>query len=376
MLVCSSPADCAQPLSMGCSRPGDGPRRTFLPRRRQGRGSGCRPGSGHGTGRSCWRSWCRRRRASGFESTGTSPRLACCSSTCPATWSTSGATWDCSTGGAARQLFDQLLAERIGSVKRDGRTVAAPRHVTFKEHFEATKIKLILTGTNLSTGESQLFSERATPHFPVADAVLDLDEPPVHLQAVRARPGHLRGPAAVWHMRRRRPVEQPAVPRVRPAGPQRRGRNTPRTLSLRLGIEAGESVRSFTDLLGRVLYFGFLGSGESQVLEHYQDQMILLDTRGLDLVDFNPPAEKRDRAVKRAARATGVIGAWSRRGTWTPSTTSAPRCCWSRRPPAGRTSRRRRNAQEGVRGLLGGSGRHGASLPACCCWPRLRRTRR
>jgi predicted acylesterase/phospholipase RssA len=77
----------------------------------------------------------------------------------------------------------------------------------------------------------------------------------------------------------------------------------PRTLGLCLEITPSVLVSDFGDLLARVANFGLFGNGETQVLSKYLDQMILLETRGLDLIDFKPPKADRDRAIKRA-RAT------------------------------------------------------------------------
>jgi hypothetical protein len=49
---------------------------------------------------------------------------------------------------------------------------------------------------------------------------------------------------------------------------------------------------------------GLFGTGESQVLSRYVNQTILLDTEGLDLVNFSPPTDKREAAVRRARRET------------------------------------------------------------------------
>jgi predicted acylesterase/phospholipase RssA len=70
-------------------------------------------------------------------------------------------------GGVARATFDRLLVDRM---PQPG--VSTPlRHVTFAEHYRFFGKKLLVTGTNLTTGRTQLFSADETPNFPVADAV-------------------------------------------------------------------------------------------------------------------------------------------------------------------------------------------------------------
>ena len=76
------------------------------------------------------------------------------------------------------------------------------------------------------------------------------------------------------------------------------------TLGLRLEIVPTEEVHNIGQLVGRALYQGFFGTGESQVLSKYVDQTILLDTRGLDLIDFQPKERDREAAIRRARRTT------------------------------------------------------------------------
>jgi hypothetical protein len=71
------------------------------------------------------------------------------------------------------------------------------------------------------------------------------------------------------------------------------------------------SVRSLWELTAQMLAHGVLGSGESQVLDKYTAQCILLDTRGLDLLTFSPPRPAvRDRISNRSRRAVCRYFAW------------------------------------------------------------------
>ena len=86
------------------------------------------------------------------------------------------------------------------------------------------------------------------------------------------------------------------------ASPPRGGR--PTTLALRLGYDPTPKLKTIGDLLFRMLEFGLVGSGESQVLTTYLNQTILLDTQGLDLIDFSPSEPDIKRAIIRARRTT------------------------------------------------------------------------
>jgi predicted acylesterase/phospholipase RssA len=204
-------------------------------------------------------------------------------------------------GAPARVLFDSLISQRILSVKHGKERVSNPTNVTFQEHYDLFGIKLVLTGTNLSTGATQLFSTTDTPDFPVADAVrISMSLPLLFKPYVLDQDMYKGRPpcgtyvdGGLWNNLPFREFE---------VGDNYGKTKRPRTLGLRLGIEAGERVHSLSDLFKRILYFGLMGSGESQVLQKYADQMIVVDTRGLDLVDFNPEPATRDRAIKRAAR--------------------------------------------------------------------------
>jgi hypothetical protein len=54
----------------------------------------------------------------------------------------------------------------------------------------------------------------------------------------------------------------------------------PQTLGLRLEITPSTSVANFGELLGRVATFGLFGSGETQVLSKYVDQMVVASRLG------------------------------------------------------------------------------------------------
>jgi hypothetical protein len=79
--------------------------------------------------------------------------------------------------------------------------------------------------------------------------------------------------------------------------------NTSTTLALRLEVDIPSPVHSTSAMLAKAAKQGVFGTGESQVLRHYDSQIVTLDTRGLDLIDFNPPEEARETVRKRSGRS-------------------------------------------------------------------------
>jgi predicted acylesterase/phospholipase RssA len=212
-------------------------------------------------------------------------------------------------GCGARDEFERLLSENVPS----GRA-SRLKNVTFAQHHQIMETTLLVTGSNLTTGRTQLFSHEETPHFPVADAIrISMSMPFIYKPYVitESRPGwppcgtYVDG--GLWNNLPFRDFDAGPVPKPPANGsPARRAEvgTQPRTLGLRLEITPSRAVRDFGDLLGKTASFGLFGTGETQILSKHVDQMILLDTRGLDLVDFKPPKAKRDAAIKRARRAT------------------------------------------------------------------------
>lgn len=212
-------------------------------------------------------------------------------------------------GCEARRLFDRLIAERVPSAG------AAPfRNLTFAEHWRAFGKVLLVTGANLTTGRTQVFSAQETPDFPVADAIrISMSLPFIYKPYIISKdvagwpPCGTYVDGGLWNNLPFREFDStPAAtpPSSSSAARKAAAAGRPQTLGLRLEITPSQSVRDFGELLGRVAGFGLFGTGETQVLSKYVDQMILLDTRGLDLVDFKPAKADRDRAILRARRTT------------------------------------------------------------------------
>jgi predicted acylesterase/phospholipase RssA len=212
-------------------------------------------------------------------------------------------------GCAARRLFDELISAQVPS----GGTPPF-RNITFDEHEKVFKKKLLVTGTNLTLGRTQLFSAEETPNFPVADAIRISMSLPFFYKPYVIRTQRKGWPpcgtyvdGGLWNNMPFREFDStPPADQKAPASAttQSTAKGKPATLGLRLEITPSVEVLDFGQLLVRVGQFGLFGTGETQVLSKYLNQMILLDTRGLDLIDFHPPKPDRDRAVKRARRAT------------------------------------------------------------------------
>jgi predicted acylesterase/phospholipase RssA len=68
-----------------------------------------------------------------------------------------------------------------------------------------------------------------------------------------------------------------------------------RTLLLRLDLGSDAAVTNFLSLLYNTLIF----NGESQIISRYKDQVIELDTEGLNVLEFSPPPGVRERVTSR-----------------------------------------------------------------------------
>lgn len=156
--------------------------------------------------------------------------------------------------------------------------------------------KLVLSGSNVSTGRTQLFSVDHTPDFPVADAVrISMSLPFLYKPYVITQ--------------RRSPTWPPCGTYVDGGWwnnlPYRDG-GVPasQTLALRLEIIPPARVATVGDLVTKALNQGILGTGESQVLTQYEANIITLDVRPLSLVKFRPPPSDLAKVTKRSRRRT------------------------------------------------------------------------
>ncbi len=198
------------------------------------------------------------------------------------------------SGCYARDVFDKVLGERMGLNR------PAPYNVTFKEHYKYFGIKLAVSGTNLETGKTEIFTVPRYDEFYVADAIrISMGIPFIYKPYVIHAEGdlvqqHWTGTwvdGGVWNNLPFKEFEN------------ERGEN-PKTLALRLELEKNFKINNFRDFLRRWFNFAIFGSGESQITEANVSQTILLDTTGLELVNFSPPKDIRDKIISKARQDT------------------------------------------------------------------------
>ncbi len=204
-------------------------------------------------------------------------------------------------GYQARTFLAELLAAKFPSL--DGKPNF---NVSFQTHFDFFGIKLVVTGTNLETGKSEIFSVDTTPNFPVADAVRISMGLPLVFKPLVIRESQIaatdRSYAGVWvdgGLFNNLPIT--AFDREKKAA------DGPDTLGLRLEEDKVQPIESFGDLL-RVwpLGLGIGGTGESAISDSWGNtaQTIALDTEGLSLLNFKPDPKLRQGAVDRARQKT------------------------------------------------------------------------
>lgn len=213
------------------------------------------------------------------------------------------------SGEAARKKFDYVISESV--VRKVGGLASTYKGLTFKRHWEIFGKKLLLTGTNLSTGKTQIFSKDTTGNFPVADAVrISMGLPWAYKPYVITDGGNGWPPpgvyvdGGVWNNLPFREFDgmSSVVKKSTSAATSPMQECKRATLGLRLEIDKVSRIDSIKDLTRQMLSFGVFGSGESQVLDKYVNQMILLDTCGLELMDFKPNPDKKILAIRRAKR--------------------------------------------------------------------------
>jgi len=192
-------------------------------------------------------------------------------------------------------------------------TVRQLGEATFEEHYQSFGAKLAVTGTNLETSKSHIFSSDTTPRFLVADAVrismslpivfkpfilkTDEDVNRVKNPSEPLRDHYLRGVWVDGGLFNNLPLhvfdnEEP--------------RGSPKTLGLRLELEHSTDINTLFKFLSVwPLKLGFLGAGESHISRtsgNFQ-HTIILDIRPLELLDFNPK-KSTVRIVQQRAKET------------------------------------------------------------------------
>lgn len=72
------------------------------------------------------------------------------------------------SGIASQAFFEQAIGRKAAALR--GGNWQRYRHLTFAQHREIFGVDLRLTGSNLSTGKTEIFSAQTSPYFPVAAA--------------------------------------------------------------------------------------------------------------------------------------------------------------------------------------------------------------
>jgi len=216
------------------------------------------------------------------------------------------------SGEFARQEFDRLIQEAIVMRYPDIDPAEFQRRgmVTFrdfdglfadpKQRRDRANPRLLVTGSNLATGRTEMFSALHTPSFPVADAIrISMSLPFIYKPYVIAEGPEGYPPCGtyvdggLWNNLPYRELSS----------------DVSTTLALRLEVDLPSPVTSTAQLLQKAAKQGIFGTGESQVLRHYLSHIITLDTRGLDLIDFSPDenvlATSRKRSARQVYRAFG-----------------------------------------------------------------------
>jgi len=200
-------------------------------------------------------------------------------------------------GAAARDLFDSLLAQRL-PLGQDGKP---QQNATFQQHYDVFQVELLVTGTNLQTGKSQVFSVRDTPNFSVADAVrISMSVPFVFKPVVIDKDPSGSRMEGVW-------VDGGLLNNLPFREFDDRDGNDPKnptTLAIRLDVEpATKPPLLMSDFVKAYLLLGLLGPGEAFITASHAFQTIVLDTKGLSLLNFAPD-EKLVERVNSASKAT------------------------------------------------------------------------
>jgi NTE family protein len=186
-------------------------------------------------------------------------------------------------GAAARDLFDKLLSDRMPP-GADGK---GQKNIPFEAHYQYFNVELLVMGTNLATGKSQVFSHIDTPWMPVADAVRISMGIPFVFKPIRIGKDH---PLVADH-----PeligcwIDGGLLNNIPFREFDDRPGPNPKTLALRLEIEPDPAnIQSLGGFMFNYLKLALGGPGESYISSSHAFQAVVLDTTGLSLLDFAP----------------------------------------------------------------------------------------
>jgi len=204
------------------------------------------------------------------------------------------------SGCIVRAFLNQVI------VRQGGRP-----NMTFADHRRTFGVKLVVTGSNLESGHTELFSADHTPQMPVADAVRISMSLPVLFKPVRIT------------MRKAQEITRGATLRTRGgyAGLWVDGGlwnnlpmtvftndegNTPGTLGLALGDTAltRSRIANLGQFLGALME-KFTGDvALANAYPSYRQQIIALDTGDIGTAEFSPNAQRLQQLQAAAANTT------------------------------------------------------------------------
>jgi predicted acylesterase/phospholipase RssA len=194
------------------------------------------------------------------------------------------------SGWSVRRYLDYLVARKTLDPE-SGRPI---RNLTFAEHRAYHRVDLVVTGTEYLSRTSHYFSADTTPHFAIADAVRISMGFPIVYKPVEVSAGPLVGYWGDGGILNNTPIH--AFDRQPGKGPI-----NDEVLGVRLEREGRDMFASgFTIVASLLSALG--GSGEwSQVrTKDEEDQTVILDTTGLDTLDFAPNDDTVNAAALRA----------------------------------------------------------------------------
>lgn len=195
------------------------------------------------------------------------------------------------SGCKARATFDELIAFKTRN-KRTGERIYG---ATFEQHYEYHEVKLVVSGTNIETGETRLFSVDETPEFRVADAVRISMSFPFVFKPVVIPEGKYKGTWIDGGLLNNIPIHA--------FDPPPGGIINDHVLGIRLEITESRKITDVASFFGAVLGTAF-GAGEALQIRTQKevDQSLIIDTGGLDTLDFDPERSVLQKAVSNGAK--------------------------------------------------------------------------
>lgn len=229
------------------------------------------------------------------------------------------------SGQIARTYFEDLISRRLRAVLGN-KKAEAMSNLTFANHKILFQRDLLVCGSNLSTGKTELFSWRHTPNFPVADAIrISMGFPIVYKPYVITKSMNGWPPCGtyvdggLWNNLPFREIGSLNKTATNQAEKNKSSATHPtqkllintsikdviesrQTLGMRLEIVPPEKVLTGTDIVLKLLGT-VLSAGESQIIADLEPFTLLLDTDGLETLKFSPDSLVREKVRRRSHRA-------------------------------------------------------------------------